>query len=313
MTDGQALSGRVLRGINTIYDVATDAGTLRCRIKGKVLKTGGRTYNPIAPGDVVSVEPDPATPGTGKITSRAERHTTLARWNRKGRASQILAANADLAVCVTSTRSPPFRPRFIDRLAAAAEDGGLEVLILLNKCDLECGEEELDRLDDFRRIGYRVHRCSALTAAGIPELARSLAGRTAVFVGQSGVGKSSVLNALAPGLDLRVGGISARYDRGIHTTTNAALFVTTDGLQVIDTPGIRELLLAGIELTDLGFRFREFAPFAAACGVAACLHEDEEGCAVREAAATGKLHPDRYESYLRVLAELRESGRSAYG
>jgi ribosome biogenesis GTPase / thiamine phosphate phosphatase len=313
MTDGQALSGRVLRGINTIYDVETDAGTVRCRIKGKVLKAAPHSYNPIAPGDVVSLAPDPATPGTGMITSLAARRTTLARWNRKGRASQVLAANADLAVCVTSTRSPPFRPRFIDRLAAAAEDGGLEVLILLNKCDLECGEEALDRLDDFRRIGYRVHRCSAATGTGIAELARSLSGRTAVFVGQSGVGKSSVLNALSPGLGLRVGGLSARYDRGIHTTTSAELFRTPEGLQVIDTPGIRELLLAGIELHDLAFRFREFAPFAPACLVASCLHEDEDGCAVRAAVEAGTVHPDRYESYLRVLAELRDSGRYSHG
>jgi ribosome biogenesis GTPase len=313
MTDGQALTGRVLRGINTIYDVETDAGTLRCLIKGKVLKTGSRGYNPIAPGDVVSIEADPATPGTGKITSLAARRTTLARWNRKGKASQVLAANADLAVCVTSTRSPPFRPRFIDRLAAAAEDGGLEVLILLNKCDLECGEDDLDRLDDFRRIGYRVHRCSAATGLGIHWLARFLKGKTAVFVGQSGVGKSSVLNALSPGLGLRVGDLSARYDRSSHTTTNAALFVAPGGLEVIDTPGIRELLLAGIELHDLAFRFREFAPFAAKCGVAVCLHEDEDGCAVREAAQMWKVHPDRYESYLRVLAELRESGRFSHG
>ena len=168
MTDGQALSGRVLRGINTIYDVATEAGTLRCRIKGKVLKTGGRTLQPHRAGRRGVRRPDPATPGTGKITSLAARRTTLARWNRKGRASQVLAANADLAVCVTSTRSPPFRPRFIDRLAAAAEDGGLEVLILLNKCDLGVREEDLDRLDDFRRIGYRVHRCSAATGDGHP-------------------------------------------------------------------------------------------------------------------------------------------------
>jgi ribosome biogenesis GTPase len=313
MADAQTLSGRVLRGINAIYDVATEAGTLRCRIKGKVLKTDSRSYNPIAPGDLVSVAPDPAAPGTGMITSLGERRTTLARWNKKGRATQVLAANADLAVCVTSTRSPPFRPRFIDRIAAAAEDGGLEVLILLNKCDLDCEKKDLGRLDDFRRIGYRVHRCSAATGAGIRQLARLLSGRTAVFVGQSGVGKSSVLNALSPDLDLRVGGLSAKHDRGIHTTTNAALFVTADGLEVIDTPGIRELELAGIELQDLAFRFRELAAFAPRCAVAACLHEDEGGCAVRAAVGAGKVHPDRYESYLRVLAELRESRRYLHG
>jgi ribosome biogenesis GTPase len=313
MADVLILSGRVLRGTNAIYDVETKAGTLRCRIKGKVLKTADRQYNPIAAGDVVTVAPDPASPGTGMITALAGRRTSLSRWNRKGMAPQILAANADVAVCVTSARSPPFRPRFIDRIAAAAEEGGLEVLVLLNKCDLAVDGADLERLDDFQRIGYRVHRCSAATGEGIPELAALLRGRIAVFVGQSGVGKSSVLNALSPGLGLRVGGVSARYDRGIHTTVSAELFKTPEGYEAIDTPGIRELLLAGIELRDLAFRFREMAGFAPACAVAACLHEDEEGCAVRAAAEAGKVHPDRYESYLRVLAELRGERRYARG
>ncbi len=313
MADDLALTGRVLRGINTIYDVATPAGVLRCRIKGKVLKTGERRYNPIAPGDVVMIEPDPATPGTGKITSLFTRRTSFSRWNQKGRAPQVMAANADLAVCVTSTCSPPFRPRFIDRVAAAAEDGGLELLIVLNKCDLDLAEEDLERLDDYRRIGYRVHRCSAVTGQGIATLAGLLHGRTAVLVGQSGVGKSSLLNALSPGLGLRVGDVSARYDRGVHTTTSGVLITTTDGLEVIDTPGIRELALTGLEPRDLAFRFRDLAAFAPSCAVASCLHEDEDGCAVRAAAEGGSVHPDRYESYLRVLADLREERRYAHG
>ena len=313
MADDPALTGRVLRGINTIYDVATAAGVLRCRIKGKVLKTGERRYNPIAPGDVVTIAPDPSTPGTGKITALSARRTSFSRWNQKGRAPQVMAANADLAVCVTSTRSPPFRPRFIDRVAAAAEDGGLELLIVLNKCDLDFTEEDVERLDDYRRIGYRVHRCSAATGEGIVQLAELLRGRNAVLVGQSGVGKSSLLNALSPGLGLRVGDVSARYDRGVHTTTSGLLVTTTDGLEVIDTPGIRELALTGLEPRDLAFRFRDLAAFAPSCAVTSCLHEDEDGCAVRAAAEDGSVHPDRYESYLRVLADLREERRSTHG
>jgi ribosome biogenesis GTPase / thiamine phosphate phosphatase len=313
MADDLALTGRVLQGINTIYDVATTRGVLRCRIKGKVLRTAARHYNPIAPGDVVTIEPDPATPGTGKITSLSARRTSFSRWNQKGRAPQVMAANADLAVCVTSTRSPPFRPRFIDRVAAAAEDGGLELLIVLNKCDLDLASEDLARLDDYRRIGYRVFRCSAATGEGIPALAGLLRGRTVVLVGQSGVGKSSLLNALSPGLGLRVGDVSARYDRGVHTTTNGVLVTTRDGLEVIDTPGIRELALTGLEPRDLAFRFRDLAAFAPSCTVAACLHEDEDGCAVRAAAGDERVHPDRYESYLRVLADLREERRYAHG
>lgn len=313
MADAPILSGRVLRGINSIYDVETADGILRCRIKGKVLRTEQRGYNPIAPGDVVDVAPDPASPGTGLITALAERRTWLCRWNRKGRAPQVIAANADLAVCVASTRSPPFRPRFIDRVAAAAEDGGLEVLILLNKCDLGVEEEDLGRIEDFRRIGYRVHRTSALTGEGIAELGTLLRGRTAVVVGQSGVGKSSLLNALSPGLGLRVGGVSARYDRGVHTTTNAELFRTPEGYEVIDTPGIRELVLTGLEPSQLAFRFRDLAAVAPECALPACRHEDEEGCAVRAAAASGRVHPDRYESYRRVLGELKQERRHVHG
>jgi len=313
MADTGTRRGRVLRGSNAIYEVATEGGTLRCRIKGKVLKTGSRSYNPIAPGDVVDVQPDPASPGTGMITALGERRTELARWNRKGRASQVIAANADLAVCVASTRSPPFRPRFIDRIAAAAEDGGLEVLILVNKCDLGIDGADLERLRDFGRIGYRVHHCSALTGEGIPELQALLVGRTAVFVGQSGTGKSSLLNALCPRLGLRVGGVSSRYDRGVHTTVGAELFTTPEGLELIDTPGIREIVLAGLEPQDLAFRFRDLAAFAPGCAVAACLHEEEQGCAVRAAAAAATVHPDRYESYLRALADLRDERRQSHG
>lgn len=313
MADAGIRSGRVLRGINAIYDVETEDGVLRCRIKGKVLRTAARSYNPIAPGDVVDVAPDPASPGTGLITALAERRTALCRWNRKGRAPQAIAANADLAVCVASSRSPPFRPRFIDRLIAAAEDGGLEVLILLNKCDLGVADEDRGRIEDFRRIGYRVHRCSATTGEGIAELGALLRGRTAVVVGQSGVGKSSVLNALSPGLGLRVGGVSERYDRGIHTTSNAELLRTPEGFELIDTPGIRELVLTGLDPRELAFRFRDLAAFASGCAVAACRHEDEEGCAVRAAAASGAVHPDRYESYRRVLDELHQQRRYVHG
>jgi ribosome biogenesis GTPase len=309
----EALAGRVLSGINTIYEVEAGGGVLRCRIKGKVLKTDARAYNPLAPGDEVTVVPDPATPGTGLITGHAPRRTALARWNRKGRAPQLLAANAEVAACVASGRSPPLRPRFLDRVLAAAADGGLEPLIVLNKVDLGLAAADAERLEDYGRLGYRVHRCSAASGEGVPGLAALLRGRTAVLVGQSGVGKSSLLNALAPGLGLRTGDVSARYDRGVHTTTHAVLVRTPDGLEIIDTPGIRELVLTGIEPRDLAFRFRDLAAFAPACAVAACLHEDEDGCAVRAAAEQGRVHPDRYESYLRVLADLKYERRYAHG
>ncbi len=309
----ETVTGQVLYGINTIYTVLVDGIELQCRIKGKVLKEIDRSYNPIAAGDFAEISRDPHSSSNAMICGIRERRSILARWNRKGRARQVLAANADMAVCVTSPSSPPFRPRFIDRIVAAAEAGGMEVMILVNKSDLQVDEDVRDRLDDFRRIGYPVHFCSALTGEGIKEVAALLAGKISVFVGQSGVGKSSIINSLQPALGLKVGEVSRKYDRGVHTTNFSVLLRLDNGLRVIDTPGIREMELADILPEELAYSFREFGPFAGSCEVPVCPHDGEPGCAVRAAAENGEIHPDRYESYLRILGELRDSRRLIHG
>lgn len=286
---------------------------MQCRIKGKVLREASRSYNPIAPGDIVEVIPDRLDPHEGLICDVKKRRTSLTRWNKKGRAPQVLAANADFAVCVTSPSTPPFRPRFIDRLIVAASAGGLTPVVLLNKCDLECPAETMERLDHYARMGYTVHSCSALTGQGIPELRGILQGRTAVFVGQSGVGKSSVLNALAPNLELRVGDVSAKHDRGSHTTNYASLLILDGGLRIIDTPGVRELELADILPEEVGFHFKDFSPHSEECEFQPCLHAGEPGCAVMTAVEQGMIHPDRYESYRRILQELKENRRPGNG
>jgi len=309
----ETLCGQVLYGINTIYTVHTDTGDIQCRIKGKVLRSDERSYNPIAAGDFVEIARDLHSESQGMIVAVRERRTRLIRWNKKGRARQVLAANADLAVCVSSTQSPPFRPRFIDRVLAAAEAGGMTAAIVMNKADLGIGRDTEGRLADFRRIGYPVLVCSARTGDGIATLQGALLGKTVVFVGQSGVGKSSILNSLEPGLGLRTGEISAKHDRGNHTTNFSLLVRMPDGTSIIDTPGIREMELADILPEELAYSFREFFPFAQRCAVPVCPHENEPGCAVRAAVERGELHYDRYESYLRILFELRESRRSVHG
>jgi ribosome biogenesis GTPase len=286
---------------------------LRCRIKGKKLKEARRSYNPIAPGDLVEVTPDELSPKEGMISELILRRTSLVRWNKKGRAPQILAANADLAVCVTSPSAPPFRPRFIDRLIVAAETGGLTPLVVLNKNDLQHREEVSERLSHYKRMGYRVLPCSTRTGEGLGELAGMLRGRTAVFVGQSGVGKSSLLNALAPGVDLRVGELSQKHDRGNHTTNFSVLLPLESGLRIIDTPGIRELELAEVLPEEVGFHFRDFAPHMQSCSFQPCLHDEEPHCAVAAAVGRGEIHHDRYESYLRIIRELRETRNASHG
>ncbi len=307
------VSGEVLYGINSIYTVLVGGSELTCRIKGKVLASERRSYNPIAAGDIVDVEPDSFSAAEGKVFAVRERRTSLSRWNKKGRAPQVMAANADAAVCVCSSQSPPFRPRFIDRLIVAAECGKMEPVILLNKADLGCSDEITQRLRFYAKLGYAVHSCSALTGEGMDGLGRLLAGKTSVLVGQSGVGKSSLLNALEPGLALRVGSVSAKHDRGSHTTNYSVLLRLACGARVIDTPGIRELELADVLAEELPFHFREFTPFLPSCQYPVCLHSDEPGCAVRAAVEAGEIHYDRYESYVRTLRELRETRHSSHG
>jgi len=342
----ETVLAEVLYGINTIYCVRAEGALVQCGIKGKVLsgtwsaktrrerlsavplpeemegappperKRGTprkEAYNPIAPGDVVEIVRDPLNPKEGLITEIRERTTNLTRWNKKGRAPQVLAANADLAVCVSCPASPPFRPRFIDRVIVAAEAGALGPVVVLNKADLPSPADTTERLEHYARMGYVVHSCSAKTGQGVPELAEILRGKTAVFVGQSGVGKSSLLNALSPDLNLKVGALSLKHDRGNHTTNYSSLLFLDGGLRIIDTPGVRELELAEILPEEVGFHFRDFLPFMGGCEFQPCLHAGEPGCAVLSAVETGEIHGDRYESYLRIVRELQDSGRQTRG
>lgn len=307
------MSGQVLYGINNIYTVAVADRKLQCRIKGKILKTNKRQYNPIAVGDLVEVAPDPYSQDQGWIINRKERSSSLERWNKKRRASQVLAANAELLICTTSTGNPPFRPRFIDRLIISAEIGNLIPVVLLNKCDLGVEAAVRERVEVWEKNGYRVIRCSALTGEGISELEEVIKGKTAVFVGQSGVGKSSILNCLEPEIKLKVGEISNKYDRGVHTTNYAVMIPRNKNTNIIDTPGIREFEVTGITQWDLHGFFPEFSPWNTECAYSSCLHIDEPDCAVKDALERGDIHPDRYTSYVYLFNDLSDFQKGFYG
>jgi len=307
------MSGQVLYGINNIYTVAAADRKLQCRIKGKVLQTNKRQYNPIAVGDLVEVLPDPFSQDKGWIISRKERSSSLERWNKKRRASQVLAANAELLICVTSTKNPPFRPRFIDRLIISAEIGNLIPVVLLNKCDLGVEAAVRERVEVWEKNGYRIIRCSALTGEGISDLEEVIKGNTVVFIGQSGVGKSSLFNCLEPELKLKVGEISSKYDRGVHTTNYAVMISLNKNTNIIDTPGIREFEVTGITQRELHGFFPEFFPWNAECAFSRCLHIDESGCAVKDALERGDIHADRYTSYVNLFNDLSAFQKGFYG
>jgi len=302
----------VIRSSRNLFTVREGSKETEYRIKGKVLKNSVGYYNPIAPGDIVEVE-------GGLITSLEQRRNFFARFNQKGQMPQILASNVDLVLCVTSPFSPPFRPRFIDRVLLQSEAAGIKAAIICNKYDLayehenETLQDDLldaeERLSDFDRIGFTVLRISALKGSGMDELKRLISGKFSVLVGQSGVGKSSIINALVPGLQTKTGSINVKFDRGNHTTTQPAMLEVPDyNAQIIDTPGIRRFAPALINSDEVILNMREFAPLAGKCSYGmSCSHETEAGCKIMEAVAAGVIHEDRYESFLRIRNELSDN------
>ncbi len=308
-----SMIGQVLFGINNIYTVSVDGREFKCRIKGKILKTEKKFYNPVAVGDYVELNPDPISEETGWIYQLRERRSSLLRWNKKRKAAQVIAANADLLVCICSVESPPFRPRFIDRLLISGDLGDLLPMVIINKCDLGLTEEISKRLAAYQSMGYQVIRCSAINGQGIAELEQAINKQTAVFAGQSGVGKSHLLNCLEPGLNLKIREVSSKFNRGVHTTNYSVMINLKNGSTLIDTPGIREFELAGLKPEELHHYFRDFLLFAPQCSYYACMHIKEPGCAVRDALEDGKIHPDRYESYLRIYDHLKSFQKEYYG
>ncbi|MDR3302112.1 MAG: ribosome small subunit-dependent GTPase A [Spirochaetaceae bacterium] len=280
-----------------------------CRIKGKVLKTEKRCYNPLAPGDIVDFEE--SARGKGMILALEPRRNLFKRFNRKGRMTQILAANIDQVICVTSPAQPPFRPRFIDRVLVQAEASGVNAIIVLNKSDcIDADYQEngiAGRLADYQRIGYKLITVSAKSGEGIEELRSLVRKRLSVFTGQSGVGKSSLINILLPNAQRRTGALNEKYNRGNHITVLSELLEsgTEEAIYIIDTPGVRQLVPDGFAAEDTALYMKEFAYPALQCAFGlSCTHTNEAGCSIRDSVESGTIHPDRYESYRRIRIEL---------
>ncbi|OQY33092.1 MAG: ribosome small subunit-dependent GTPase A [Spirochaetaceae bacterium 4572_59] len=306
------MKGLVLWGINNIYLVKgiDDGNERECRIKGKKLISHKKFYNPISAGDQVDFEDIPGEPDKAIITGRDDRFNYFARYNKKGRALQTLAVNMDRLYCIVSPELPPFRPRFIDRALIMAEQGHLEISIILNKCDQNIEDSVRSRLSYFESLHIPVYSVSAETGEGVDALLEEIKGKIVGFAGQSGVGKSTLLNRLIPNAEQTTAEVSRKMCRGKHTTNFAVMIPHEFGSgYIIDTPGIRELLLWGIDSSDLDHWFIDFQPLIGSCNFNGCHHLHEPGCAIKDAVQSGVINEDRYESYVRMFAELKENER----
>ncbi len=299
------MRAQVRKSINNLYTVVTEEGdTYVCKIKGKTLKIEEYEYNPIAVGDYVEITP--YSESEGLVTQRLERKSSFRRWNVKLEKNQTMASNMDQVAIVTSADLPPFRPRFVDRAIACSS--GAEILIIMNKSDYLLTEDEFERWALYHKLGYNIIAVSALTGDGVDQLIPLLKGKVTAFIGQSGVGKSTLVNTiLSPEVKQRTGEISQKYQRGRHTT-NYALYLEKDDIAVIDTPGVRELLVPYDDERYLLSAFPEFE--GADCLMPDCLHLDEPGCQVKWKVEHDKINLDRYESYVRMQYSLKERSPS---
>jgi ribosome biogenesis GTPase / thiamine phosphate phosphatase len=304
-------SGTVLACFHDEWEVGLDSGgTTRSYVRARHFADLDPDVKLLAAGDRVEVSL--MEDGTSVIERRLPRETVLSRVRprMKRDVEQVIVANAEQLVAVASLASPKLNRRFLDRYLVLAEDAGLRSIVVFNKTDLVSHEEWAADAAAYEGAGYPVIPTCAIDGRGVQELRALLENTFSVFAGASGAGKSSLLNAIEPGLGLRIREVSQATSKGRHTTSNVTVFRLDNGIRVADTPGFRELGLWEIHPDDLALLFPEFSEYAPHCKFSTCSHGPEPGCAVRDAVESGELDRERYESYLKLLEELRAaSGR----
>jgi ribosome biogenesis GTPase len=307
-----AREGIVIEGTGGVWQVrAANGEQVPAALAGR-LKQEEREFVKLAPGDHVTVEPDERGQDW-RITAIAARRTVLARREPGGRyGERVLAANVDQACVVFAVANPEPHVRMIDRFLVVCEANDLEAHVVFNKVDLAVAPSVVDALAaPYVRAGYPVHRTSVKQNIGLDELRAVLHGKVTAVTGPSGVGKSSLLNTLHPGIALRTAEISQSVNKGRHTTVGSKLIPLPDGDDgyLVDTPGLREIAMWGLPSESLDQCFPEFKPYLGECRFQDCNHDVEPSCAVRAAVENGSVDRVRHESYLKLLGELQGSER----
>ena len=305
------MKGLVIKNTGSWYTVKTDGEgkVIDCKIKGNFRLKGIRSTNPVAVGDRVEVVPNQE--GTAFITHIEDRRNYIIRKSPNlSKQSHIIAANVDQAVLVVTINRPQTSTTFIDRFLASAEAYRINVILVFNKSDLLNDDERHYQemmITLYETIGYQCLTISAATGEGVEQLETLLAGKTTVLSGNSGVGKSTLINRLLPGSNLRTAEISDAHNTGMHTTTFSEMLPLPDGGYIIDTPGIKGFGTFDMEPEELTGYFKEIFHFSSQCRFSNCTHTHEPGGAVREAVENHYIAQSRYQSYLSMLSDKDES------
>ena len=301
------MTGLVYKSTGSWYTVKSDQGDfMECRIKGKFRMKGIKSTNPIAVGDIVDYELDENSDAvTGTIHNIHDRKNYIVRKSvNLSKQTHIIASNIDVVFLLITINNPPTTTSFIDRFLVTAEAYGIEAVLVFNKIDTfdeAMRDEQLYLQYIYSEIGYKFLKVSAIEKKGLDELKKMMLGKVSMFSGHSGVGKSTLVNALEPNLSLKTKNISEQSKQGQHTTTFAEMYDLSFDAKIIDTPGIKGFGIVDMEFSEVSGYFPEFFKLQDQCKFNNCLHKEEPNCAVKKALEENKIAWSRYNSYLKIL------------
>ncbi len=307
--------GTVYKSTGSWYWVKTDTTLYKCRIKGKFRIKGIKSTNPIAVGDVVEFELESKTDDeTGVISTIKERKNCIVRKSvNLSKQTHVIAANIDQVFLLITINNPPTLTTFIDRFLVTAEAYSIETILVFNKIDSYTIDERAEILylkDIYENIGYTCLEVSAIKDINISSIKKIMEGKISMFAGHSGVGKTTLVNAIEPSLNLKTKEISEQHQQGQHTTTFAEMFDLSFNAQIIDTPGIKGFGVVDMDKDELGDYFPEFFKLKKDCKFNNCIHINEPKCAVKEALENDEISWSRYKSYLQILDDEEENYRT---